>query len=48
MAGRGTTMKTIVEARDIAPTTTKVEEEAVATDEIVTIPGTSKRHFQTH
>ena len=28
-------MKTIVEARDIAPTTTKVEEEVVATDEIL-------------
>ena len=48
MAGRGKTKETIAEARDVAPTTTKVEEEAVATEEITAMPATPKRHFQTH
>ena len=48
MAGRGTTMKTIAEARDVAPTTTKVEEEAAATEEIAVMQATPKKHFQTH
>ena len=48
MEGKGTTMKTTTEARDVAPTTTKVEEESVATEEVATIPATPKRHFQTH
>ena len=48
MVRRGTTIKTIAEARDVAPTITKVEEEAVATEEIATMPATPKRRFQTH
>ena len=48
MAGKGTTMKTIVEASDVSPTTTKVEKEAVATEEIATMPATPKMHFQTN
>ena len=48
MAEKGTTMKTITEARDVAPTTTRVEEEAVATEDIVAIPATLKRNCQTH
>ena len=48
MAVKETTMKTIAEASDFAPTTTKVEEEAVATEEIAAMPATPKRHFQTH
>ena len=41
-------MKTIAEAIDVAPTTTKVEEEAVDTEEIAAIPATPKRHFKMH
>ena len=41
-------MKKIAEARDVAPTTTKVEEESVATEEVATIPATPKRHFKMH
>ena len=48
VAEKGTTMKTIAEARDVAPTTNKVEEEAVATEEIAAMPATPKRDFQTH
>ena len=48
MAGKGTIMKTIAEARDVAPTTTKVEEEAVVIEEIAAMPATPKSHFQTH
>ena len=48
MAEKGTTIKTIEEDRDVAPTTTKVEEEAVATKEIDAMPETPKRHFKTH
>ena len=48
MAGRVTTMKTIAEARDVSPTITKVEEEAVATEEIAAMPETPKRNLQTH
>ena len=39
-------MKTIAEARDIAPTTTKVEEEGAATEEIAAMPATPKGHFK--
>ena len=46
MAGRGTTIKTIAEARDVTPTTTKVEEEAVATEGIAAMPATPKRYYQ--
>ena len=38
----------VAEARGVAPTTTKVEEETVATEEIAVIPATPKRRFQTH
>ena len=38
-------MKTIEEARDVAPKTTKVEEEAVATEEIAAMPATPKKGF---
>ena len=48
MAEKGTIIKTIAEARDVAPTTTKVEEDAVATEEIAAMPATPERHFQTH
>ena len=48
MAEKGTTMKIIEEARDVAPTTTKVEEEAVDTEEITAMPATPKKYFQTH
>ena len=48
MAGSGTTMKKIAEASDVAPTTNKVEEKVVATEEIAAMPETPKRHFQTH
>ena len=48
MAEKVTTMKTIAKARDVAPTTTKVEEEAVAKEDIVAMPATPKRHYQTH
>ena len=48
MAEKGTTMKKIAEARDVAPTTTKVEEEAVDTVEIAAMPATPKSNFQTH
>ena len=48
MEGKGTTMETIAEARDVAPKTTKAEEEAVATEEISVMPATPKMHFQTH
>ena len=48
MVEKGTTMKTIVEVRDVTPTTNKVEEEAVATEEIAAMPATPKRYFQTH
>ena len=48
MAEKGTAMKKIAEARDVAPTTTKVEEEAVATEESPAMPATPKRNFQTH
>ena len=48
MAEKGTAMKKIAEARDVAPTTTKVEEEAVATEEIAAMPATPKRHLLTH
>ena len=40
MAEKGTIMETIAEARDFAPTTTKVEEDAVATEEIAAMPET--------
>ena len=46
MEGKVTTMKTIKEAIDVAPTTTQVEEEAVVTEEIAAMPATPKRHFQ--
>ena len=46
MAEKVTTMKRIAEARDVAPTTTKVEEQAVATEEIYTMPATPKRNFK--
>ena len=44
MAGSGTTMKTIAEDRDVAPTITKVEEEVVATEGISAMPTTPKIH----
>ena len=43
-AAETTTMDTIVEARDVAPKITKVEEEAVATEEIAAMQTTPKRH----
>ena len=48
MVGKEKTMKTIAEVINVAPTTNKVEEEAVATEEISAMPATPKRHFQTH
>ena len=48
MVGKGKTMKNIAEASNVAPTTTKVEEEAMAKEEIAAMPATPKRHFQTH
>ena len=39
----GSTTNTIVEARDVAPTITQVEEEAVATEEISAMPTTPGR-----
>ena len=41
-------MKTIAEARDVAPTTTKVEEEAVTTEEIAAMSATPNGNFQMH
>ena len=40
-------MITIAEARDVAPTITKMEEEAAATEEIAAMPTTPKRHTTT-
>ena len=40
-------MKTITEARDVAPTITKMEEEVAATEEIAEMPATPKRHTPT-
>ena len=44
MEGSGETTNTIAEARDAAPTITKVEEEAVATEDIAAMQTTPKRH----
>ena len=41
-------MKKIARARYVDPTTTKMEEEAVDTEEIAAMPATPKRRFQTH
>ena len=46
MGEKGTTMKKIAEARDVAQKTTKVEEEAVATEEIAAMPATLKCIFK--
>ena len=40
-------MKKIAKDRDVAPTITKVEEEAAATEEIVAMLTTPKRHTLT-
>ena len=44
MEGSGETKNTIAEARDVAPTITKVKEEAVAAEEIAAMQTTPKRH----
>ena len=45
--GSGTTMNTIVEARDVAPKITKVEEEVAATEKIAAMATKPKRHTPT-